>query len=75
MLKNYIKNWKKINNDIIVDVAQRKLSNIKCYASNFSNIYKIDLRIYNRHLNFEAKLLYILLIASENEVLRHKTVI
>ena len=39
MLKNCIKKLKKKNdNDIATDVAQWKRSNIKCYASVFSNI-------------------------------------
>ena len=38
MLKNCIKNWKRIDDDMAVDVAQREHSKIKCYASAFSNI-------------------------------------
>ena len=38
MLKNCIKNWEKIDNDMIVDVTQCECSNIKCYISSFSNI-------------------------------------
>ena len=38
MLKNCIKNWKRIDDDMAVDVAQREYSKIKCYALTFSNI-------------------------------------
>ena len=38
MLKNCIKNWKRIDNDMTADVAQCECSKIKCYASTFSNI-------------------------------------
>ena len=38
MLKNCIKNWKRIDDDMATDVAQREHSKIKCYASAFSNI-------------------------------------
>ena len=38
MLKNCIKNWEKIDNDMAADVAQRERSNIKCYVLAFSNI-------------------------------------
>ena len=39
MLKNnYRKIEKKKDNDVDADVAQREYSNIKCYASAFSNI-------------------------------------
>ena len=38
MLKNCIKNWKRIDDDMAADVAQRERSKIKCYASAFSNI-------------------------------------
>ena len=38
MLKNCIKNWEKIHNDMAADMAQREHNNIKCYASTFSNI-------------------------------------
>ena len=38
MLKNCIKNWKRIDDEIAADVAQRERSKIKCYASAFSNI-------------------------------------
>ena len=36
--KNYRKIEKKNDNDVDADVAQREHSNIKCYASAFSNI-------------------------------------
>ena len=36
--KNYRKIRKKKDNDVDVDVAQHEHSNIKCYASAFSNI-------------------------------------
>ena len=40
MLKNnYRKIEKKKDNDVDSDVAQCEHSNIKCYASTFSNIY------------------------------------
>ena len=42
MLKNCIKNWKRIDDEMAADVAQRERSKIKCYASAFSNIL-IDL--------------------------------
>ena len=38
MLKSCIKNWKRIDDDMAADVAQRERSKIKCYASAFSNI-------------------------------------
>ena len=38
MLKSSIKNWKRIDDDMAADVAQRERSKIKCYASAFSNI-------------------------------------
>ena len=38
MLKNCIKNWKRIDDDMAADVAQCERSKIKCYASAFSNI-------------------------------------
>ena len=38
MLKSCIKNWKRIDDDMAADVAQRERSKIKCYASVFSNI-------------------------------------
>ena len=38
MLKNCIKNWKRIDDDMAANVAQRERSKIKCYASAFSNI-------------------------------------
>ena len=41
MLKNCIKNWKRIDDDMAADVAQRERSKIKCYASAFSNILMI----------------------------------
>ena len=47
MLKNCIKNWKRIDDDMTTDVAQRERSKIKCYASAFSNIL-ID---YFQHLS------------------------
>ena len=37
MLKNCIKNWKRIDDDMVADVVQRERSKIKCYASAFSN--------------------------------------
>ena len=38
MLKNCIKNWKRIDDDMVADVAQCERSKIKYYASAFSNI-------------------------------------
>ena len=38
MLKSCIKNWKRIDDDMAADVAQRERSKIKFYASAFSNI-------------------------------------
>ena len=38
MLKNCIKNWKRIDDEMAADVAQRERSKIKCYVSVFSNI-------------------------------------
>ena len=35
MLKSCIKNWKRIDDDMAADVAQRECSKIKCYASAF----------------------------------------
>ena len=35
MLKSCIKNWKRIDDDMAADVAQRECSKIKCYASTF----------------------------------------
>ena len=38
MLKNCIKNWKRIDDNIAADVTQRERSKIKYYTSAFSNI-------------------------------------
>ena len=63
MLKNCIKNWKRIDDDMATDVAQRERSKIKCYASAFSNIliliifsiflhaYIIDDRFFTKLIN------------------------
>ena len=48
MLKNCIKNWKRIDDDMAADVAQRERSKIKCYASAFSNILMSYLYYFNQ---------------------------
>ena len=53
MLKNYIKNWKRIDDDMAADVAQRERSKIKCYASAFSNIYIYWLRHFFKRKIYE----------------------
>ena len=54
MLKNCIKNWKKIDDDMAADMAQRERSKIKYYVSAFSNIL-ID---YIVKLDRENKILF-----------------
>ena len=38
MLKYCIKNWKRIDDDMVADVTQCECSKIKYYVSAFSNI-------------------------------------
>ena len=48
MLKSCIKNWKRIDDDMAADVAQRECSKIKCYASAFSNIYILITTLFQK---------------------------
>ena len=48
MLKNCVKNWKRIDDNMAADVGQRERSKIKCYASAFSNIYILITTLFQK---------------------------
>ena len=60
------------NDDVIVDVAQREHSNIKCNASFFSNIQNIDLQMMGAFISlfwvnslYKSQMLILLIVNND----------
>ena len=71
-LKKYIRKIETKNDDVVVDVAQRECSNIKCNASFFSNIQNIDLQMMGAFISlfwvnslYKSQMLILLIVNND----------